>query len=103
MTVEQAQTPRHRRAGPVEPPIEFGACGPTVAGEPGRRRTAARSLVRADAQVKVRYAKSHREIAVEHTNLSRRMRGADLPGGPLDQWPKRDFVPMLLEELAKQR
>src|SRR5262249_27724712 len=102
VAVEQAQAPRHWCAGVVEPAIELGARSPAVARECCGRRTAARSLVRTDAQVKVRYAKGHRQIAVEHADLRRRMRGADLPGGPLDQRPERDFVPVLLEKLAKQ-
>src|ERR1700761_212313 len=65
-------------------------------------RIAVRSLVRTDAEVKVRRPEGHRQIAVEHAEMCRRVRRPDLPGGALDQRAERDLVPVPLEQVAKQ-
>ena len=55
-----------------------------------------------DAKVEMRNAEGHREIAVQHADMGRRMRRSNLPGGPLDQRAEGDFVPVLLEQIPQQ-
>jgi len=102
MAVKEAQPPGNRCAGFVEPPIELRARRSAVIGERFGRRIIRRPLVRPDTKVEMRHAKGHRQVAVEHTDMGRRVWRSNLPGSALDQRPERDFVPMPLEEITQQ-
>src|SRR6516225_10557775 len=73
-----------------------------MAGERFWLRIIRRPLVWTDAKVEMRHAEGHRQVAVQHPNMGRRVGRSDLPGCPLDQRSERDLVPMLLEEVPQQ-
>jgi hypothetical protein len=50
----------------------------------------------------MRNAKSHRQIAVEHSDARRRAIGLHLPSGALNEDAEGDLPPMVLEEIAEK-
>jgi hypothetical protein len=97
LAIEQAQSPRHRRACAIEASIKLGARGPPVP-----RQLRRRAFMRADAKVKVRHAESNREVAVDRSKIGRRRRQAKLISRALDDGAEDDVLPMLLEQIAEQ-
>src|SRR5690349_7676197 len=47
-------------------------------------------------------AEGDRQIAIQHIDAGGRLRDPDFPSCSLDQWPEGDFIPMILEQSAKQ-
>ncbi len=67
-----------------------------------RDRIVVHAAMRADANVEMRHAEGHGEIAVEHLDLGRGFGGAHLPGGTLNDRAEGDVAPMIGEEIAQQ-
>src|SRR5271169_5842333 len=71
-------------------------------GELGRYRIIVRSLVLADTDMEMGHAERHRQIPIEHLDLFGCLRRSQLPSGTLDERPKSDLAPMILEKIAQE-